>query len=308
MAPEVHYSMSEVENIDIGTHVFPTEKYPLVRAGLVEALHVPLSRIHSGRRASEEDLERVHTPRYVSDLLEARSTWATKSSELPVRADVIDGFRHMAGGSMAAVELAVRHGIGFHIGGGLHHAFPDHAEGFCYFHDMAIAVEWWRAEEGVEKVLFVDVDVHQGNGTAVIYGGDSDTFTYSIHQERNYPPKQRSDRDRGLEDGISDDRYLELLVADLERVDGEFEADLLCYVAGVDPHRDDVLGGLGLSNEGLLRRDRLVLERYGRRRIPIAIFLAGGYAPEPGLTADLHLQTARAAEELCTELVRSGSD
>ncbi len=308
MGPEVHYAVGAVDALDIGHHVFPTEKYGLVRDGLIHRLGVAASRIHSAHEIEDEDLERVHTPAYLRDLAAARRTWATESSEMPVEAEVIAAFRQMAGASKTTVELAARWGIGFHVGGGFHHAFPDHAEGFCYLHDMAIAVEWWRAEEGLDRVLFVDVDVHQGNGTAVIYAGDSETFTYSIHQQRNYPQKQRSDLDRGLEDGIGDGDYLEILSQDLDAIDAIFQPDLVCYVAGVDPHRDDILGGLGLSSEGLLRRDRLVLDRFGRRGIPIAVFLAGGYAPQPQLTAELHLQTARAAEEIAMQYgqLRSG--
>jgi acetoin utilization deacetylase AcuC-like enzyme len=205
----------------------------------------------------------------------------------------------MVGGSIAAARLALEHGVGFHIGGGFHHAFPDHAEGFCYLHDVAIAVERLRADVGVERVLFVDTDVHQGNGTAVIYAQDRDTFTYSIHQENNYPIKQRSDLDRGLDDGVADAAYLRALSDDLDTIDRRFvqQPDLLCYVAGVDPYREDQLGGLALTAEGLAQRDALVLRRYRERGVPVAVFLAGGYAPTPETTARLHLGTAQAAEQ-----------
>jgi len=204
----------------------------------------------------------------------------------------------MCGGSVAAVRLSVEHGVGHHLGGGFHHAFPDHAEGFCYLHDMAIAVERQRAETGLGRVLFVDVDVHQGNGTAVVYADDRETFTYSIHQTNNYPLKQRSDFDHGLDDGVGDEEYLGLLARDLEILDERFaEPELVCIVAGVDPHADDALGGLGLTAEGLARRDRMVLGRYVGRGTPVAVFLAGGYAPSAETTARLHLQTVQAVEE-----------
>lgn len=293
---EVQYVFESHAGIDIGDHVFPTEKYRDVARLVREELGVPSRRFHGWEEVLDEDLERVHTPHYLDDLREVRPSWATRSSELPVTAGVIEGFRRMTGGSIRAVRLALAHGVGFHIGGGFHHAFPDHAEGFCYLHDMAIAVERLRAEEGIDRVLFVDVDVHQGNGTIAVYADDPDTFTYSIHQQANYPPKQRGDLDRGLDDGTGDDEYCATLVKDLDRIDRRFRPDLVCYVAGVDPHRDDVLGGLGLSDEGIARRDELVLGRYLARNVPVAVFLAGGYAPSPERTARLHLSAARACE------------
>lgn len=297
----VHYVHQEHSAVDIGDHVFPTEKYGLLAQYLRDELHVGDERFHGWEDVFDEDLERVHTPRYLQDLRAVRRSWATMSSELPVTAEVIEGFRRMVGGSIAAVRLALQHGVGFHLGGGFHHAFPDHAEGFCFLHDMAVAVERLRADEGLGRVLFVDVDVHQGNGTAVVYGGDRDTFTYSIHQDNNYPVKQRSDLDRGLDDGIDDTTYVRQLAHDLDAIDAQFTPELVCYVAGVDAHHEDRLGGLGLSLEGILARDRLVLSRYVGRRIPVAVFLAGGYAPSPAQTARLHLQTARAAEEACRQ-------
>jgi acetoin utilization deacetylase AcuC-like enzyme len=146
----------------------------------------------------------------------------------------------------------------------------------------------------------VDTDVHQGIGTALIYSQDPETFTYSIHQERNYPLKQRSDLDDGLPDGVEDDEYLSRLALDLDRVDERFPApELICYVAGVDPYRLDRLGGLRLTRDGVRRRDAFVMHRFVSRAVPVAIFLAGGYAPDPETTARLHLGTAWAAEEAC---------
>jgi acetoin utilization deacetylase AcuC-like enzyme len=296
---EVHYVYHPSSAIDIGQHVFPTAKYDLVARYLRKELRVGEDRFHGWEAVRDDDLKRVHTPSYVQDLRLARESLATASSELPVTHDVIGGFRAMAGGSIAAVRLALEHGVGFHVGGGFHHAFPDHAEGFCYLHDMAIAVEHFRAQSSLGKVLFVDVDLHQGNGTAVIYAGDTNTFTYSIHQENNYPVKRRSDLDRGLDDGAGDEEYLALLCHDLETIDDRFEPDLVCYVAGVDPYFADQLGGLALSEEGLLERDRVVLRRFLGRGVPVAVFLAGGYAPTPEQTARLHLGTALAAEQAC---------
>lgn len=296
---ELSYVRGMVESLDIGDHPFPLEKYSILTRLLQEELNTPEERFHDPAQVSAEDIARIHTPRYLADLEEARETWATTSSELPVTQEVISAFRRLLGASAQTVRIALEKGMGFCIGGGFHHAFPDHAEGFCYYHDMAIAVEKARAETELERVLFLDVDVHQGNGTALIYKLDDDTFTYSIHQEHNYPVKQRSDLDTGLPDGVRDEEYLQRLTEDLETIDQSFaDPELVCYVAGVDPFLRDQLGGLALTEEGLRRRDELVLSRFRKARVPVAIFLAGGYAGSAEETARLHFGTAQAAEDV----------
>lgn len=287
--------------IDIGPHVFPTEKYGIVPRLLRSELGISDDRFHPADTLDRGDLCRVHTAAYVDDLQQARTTAATAASELPVTQAVIQGFVAMAGGSVTAVRLAVEHGIGFHLGGGFHHAFADHAEGFCYLNDVAIAIERGRAENTLGTVLVVDVDVHQGNGTAAIYAGDVNTFTYSIHQERNYPVKQRSDLDRGLADGVADAEYLETLANDLDVIESRFSPSLVCYLAGVDPYEHDQLGGLRISQAGLAQRDHAVFDRFVTRGVPVAVFLAGGYARTADETALLHVGTARAAESVSLE-------
>lgn len=293
-----HYVHHAHQTLDIGPHVFPVAKYSILCDWLRSEVGVDDARWHEAGGVERADLERVHEAGYVDDLLNARVSAATMASELPIRHDVIAAFLGMAGGAIATARLALDHGIGFHIGGGLHHAFADHAEGFCYVNDVAVGIERMRFEERMERGLVVDVDVHQGNGTAAIYRDDPAIFTYSIHQENNYPVKQRSDLDRGLPDGIEDDAYLALLAEDLDAIDACFEPELVWYLAGVDPHRDDQLGGLGLTAEGLRQRDELVLARYVDRGVPIAVSLAGGYAPRPTDTARLHMGTVGAAEAL----------
>ena len=296
---QVHYVEHPEAHIDIGPHVFPTEKYRILPRLLRSELGIENERFHPADRLEEDDLARVHTAAYLSDLHHARTTAATAASELPVTHEVIQGFLTMAGGSITAVRLAREHGIGFHLGGGFHHAFADHAEGFCYVNDVAIAIERSRADQALGNVLIVDVDVHQGNGTAAIYANDARTFTYSIHQERNYPVKQRSDFDRGLADGVKDSEYLRILAADLDVIETRCAPQMVCYLAGVDPDEHDQLGGLKLTQEGLERRDRYVLDRFVQRDIPIAVLLAGGYARTPQETCLLHAGTARAAEAVC---------
>ena len=293
-----HYVHHPQQEIDIGPHVFPVEKYAILCDWLRSEIGVEDERWHEAEPVTWTDVARVHGPRYVEDLRHARVSVATMRSELPIRHDVIGAFLAMAGGAITTARLALDHGLGFHVGGGLHHAFANHAEGFCYVNDVAVAIERMRSVGRLGRVLIVDVDVHQGNGTASIYKGDPETFTYSLHQENNYPLKQQSDLDRGLPDRIEDDPYLALLAEDLDAIDRRFEPDLVWYLAGVDPHRDDQLGGLGLTAEGLRRRDDFVLRRYAERGLPIAVSLAGGYAPTPERTARLHMGTIEAAEAL----------
>lgn len=296
---EAHYVHHGDAVVDIGTHVFPIDKYALLSGWLCAKEGIDARRLHRGETIDEEDLLRVHTPAFVADLLAARPTPAVVQCELPVDRAVIQGFLGMSGGSVTTLRLALDHGLGFHVGGGFHHAFPDHAEGFCYVHDVAIAIERMRAERSLGKVLVVDVDVHQGNGTAVIYADDPATFTYSIHQFDIYPPKERSSLDRHLDPGVGDAEYLRSLESDLDRIDASFTPELVCVLAGVDPYRHDQLGGLDLTAAGLARRDRLVLERYVRRDVPVSVFLAGGYARSTEETARLHLATLEEAEAVC---------
>jgi len=293
----VHYVHHGDEPLDLGTHVFPTQKYGVLARALRAELGVGPERFHAPEILTRADLARVHASAYLDDLEHARSSPATLLSELPVERAVIEGFVAMAGGTLTAGRLALEHGIGFHLGGGFHHAFADHAEGFCYVNDVAIAIARLRAEGRLGRVAVVDVDVHQGNGTAALFRDDPGTFTYSIHQQRNYPVKERSDLDRGLEDLVGDEEYLRMLAADLDVLDERFDPEWVCYVAGVDPYLHDQLGGLALTEAGLEQRDRLVLARYARRGVPVAVVLAGGYARTAEETARLHLGTARAAED-----------
>ncbi|NNF12026.1 MAG: histone deacetylase [Gemmatimonadetes bacterium] len=295
---EVHYVHHPVPTLDIGPHVFPVDKYAILNDWLRSEVGVDDHRWHEAGPVDRTDLERVHEIAYVDDLVNARRSPRTLASELPIRQDVIAAFLDMAGGAITTAELALDHGLGFHLGGGLHHAFADHAEGFCYVNDVAVAIGRIRSESRCQRVLIVDVDVHQGNGTAAIFREDPTVFTYSIHQENNYPVKQRSDLDRGLPDGIADGPYLDLLAQDLDSIDARFEPDLVWYLAGVDPHIDDQLGGLSLTAEGLRSRDDLVLGRYVQRGLPVSVSLAGGYAPSPTDTARLHMGTVTAAEAL----------
>ena len=278
--------------LDIGPHVFPTEKYALL-ADAIRALGIPASRFGRPDAVLDEDIRRVHTPAYLADLAAARSTIRTVPSELPVTRGVIDGFRRMIGGTTRAADLAWREERWtMHLGGGFHHAFADHAEGFCYYHDVAIAIRRLQATAGLSRCAVVDTDLHQGNGTAAIFAGDDSVFTFSIHQERLYPLKERSDLDIGLDLFTGDAEYLELLDGALDVVFDRASPEMIFYVAGADPYLDDQLGDLKLTIDGLRERDRRVIARAERHGIPGVVTLAGGYARRVEDTVRIHLGTA----------------
>ncbi len=280
---------------DIGAHVFPMEKYGLLRQRLVDAGDVAGDAFLEPGPASREDLLRVHTAEYVDDLEQLRWTLRTMSSELPLTDDIVRAYRLAAGGTTLAAREALARNFGVNLGGGFHHAYPDHAEGFCYLNDIAVAIRTLQHEGRVRRAAVVDCDVHQGNGTARAFRGDDTVFTLSLHQQRNYPmPKEPGDLDVGLEDGTGDAEYLEQLERALERV-WDAAPEVVIYQAGADTYREDQLGGLGLTLEGLEARDRMVLEGCARRGVPVAVTLGGGYARRLDDTVQIHLATCRQA-------------
>jgi len=286
---------------DIGTHVFPTEKFGVVRQRLVDAGDVAEDAFLEPGPASREDLLRVHAPEYLDDLEQLRWTLRTMSAELPLTGEVVHAYRLAAGGTMLAAREALARGFGVNLGGGFHHAYPDHAEGFCYLNDLAVAIRVLQHEGRVRRAAVVDCDVHQGNGTARAFRGDDSVFTFSIHQQRNYPtPKEPGDLDVGLEDGAGDAEYLERLGQALGRV-WDSGPEVVIYQAGADPYREDQLGGLALTFEGLAARDRMVLEGCARRGVPVAVTLGGGYARQIDDTIRIHLATCRLVCALARE-------
>jgi acetoin utilization deacetylase AcuC-like enzyme len=218
--------------------------------------------------------------------------------EIPYSLELIEACWLAAGGSILAARRALADGWAANIGGGFHHAYPDHGEGFCVLHDVAIAIRRMQFDRAIETAMVIDTDVHHGNGTAAIFGGDSTVFTLSIHQENNYPyPKPPSSLDINLEDGVGDDEYLAILDKNLHRAFEQFQPGLIFYIGGADPYREDQLGGLALSFEGLERRDALVFDYARRLRIPLAITLAGGYARQVADTVRIHVGTILAARD-----------
>ncbi len=282
--------------VDLGRHVFPVRKYRLIFERLI-AQGVGKEAFLAPAPAAEEDILRVHQARYVRRLLSGELTKAEiQALELPYLPDMTRFVWLHMGGTVLAAEAALRDGLAVHIGGGFHHAFADHGEGFCALNDMPIALEKLRAEGRIARPLIVDLDVHQGNGTASIYAGRKDVFTYSLHQMDIYPAeKPPSSLDTGLWSGDGDEKYLAALRADYPRILDEFKPDFLFYLAGVDPLAGDKLGGLTCTPAGLAERDRLVLEEARGRNIPVAVVLGGGYGRDLEDTVQAHLNTIQAA-------------
>lgn len=293
---------SSAYEADIGAHVFPTEKF----RGVLDRLTAEdsLSGALEPHEPTREDLLRVHTPEYLDDLDHCRWTERTAYSELPISPEIVRWFRLSCGGTILAARQALDLGWAAHLGGGFHHAFPARAEGFCYLNDLAVAARAVQAEGRVERVAVIDVDVHQGNGTAAIFQGDDTVFTFSIHQEDNYPVKERSDRDIGIvswdpsregSPSVTDDLYLGLLEPAIVEILDSFRPQLVLYQGGADPYEEDQLGGLRLTLEGLRRRDEAVAQACHARGVPFAITLGGGYALDIDDTIAIHTETVRAA-------------
>jgi acetoin utilization deacetylase AcuC-like enzyme len=278
--------------MDIGSHVFPTDKYLMALDLLRSEGYAPPEAIQVPEAVTDTDLLLVHTAAYLEDLEQLRWTPRTMYSELPLTSEIVRGFRLMAGGSVLAARLALKGGVAMHLGGGFHHAFADHAEGFCYLNDIAVAIRVMQREGRIRRAAVLDVDLHQGNGTAHIFLNDPEVLTFSIHQEELYPEKQKSDIDIGLPSYANDDIYLSALRQVVPERIVEHKPELLVYVAGADPFEEDQLGDLQLTIEGLKERDRIVANACYDYGWPMATVLAGGYAADRRDTARIHANTA----------------
>ena len=312
--------------LPIGQHVFPAEKYRRVRNQLLETSVAGPEDFITPQPASDQDILLVHTPQYVEKLktgtLSAREELEL---EVPFSPELVQAFWLAAGGSILAAQRALLDGVAVNIGGGFHHAFPDHGEGFCMIHDVAVAIRRMQRDSKIRTAMTVDCDVHHGNGTAAIFAGTrtmseplpssgpavlgrkplmrgthvGDVFTISLHQENNYPQtKPPSSIDVDLPDGITDDDYLAWLDNALSSGLRQFTPDLICYIAGADPYREDQLGGLALTIEGLRKRDELVFRVAKAQAIPVMVTYAGGYARNVTDTVTIHSNTVIAAKEI----------
>ena len=314
--------------LPIGAHVFPAEKYRRIQLRLIESGVADPQDFLTPQPASDQDILLVHTPQYVEKLktgtLSAREEL---EMEIPYSPELVRAFWLAAGGSILAANYSLKDRVAFNIGGGFHHAFPDHGEGFCMIHDVAVAIRRMQRDDRITRAMTVDCDVHHGNGTAAIFAGvrvpggplpstaasilpssapakvrnahAGDVFTISLHQENNYPMwKPPSSIDVDLPDGTGDDDYLAWLDNALSSGLRQFEPELLCYIAGADPYREDQLGGLSLTIEGLKRRDELVFRVARARDIPVMVTYAGGYARRVEDTVTIHCNTVIAAREV----------
>lgn len=289
----MRFVFSSRYELDIGAHVFPTDKYRRVQERLIETGLAQPQDFHEPADTEPADIRLVHSAEYVEDLLELRWSSRTVRSELPLTEEIVGGFFLHAAGTILACRLALADGVAMHIGGGFHHAFADHGEGFCYINDIAVGVRKMLAEKLITRAAVIDCDLHQGNGTARIFQGDPAVYTFSIHQERLYPVKEESDWDIGLDDETDSDTYIKRLSPAITRVLNEQKPELVLYVAGADPYQHDQLGSLRLTKRGLALRDRIVIEGCHRRGIPVVPVLAGGYALDTNDTVDIHVNTAR---------------
>jgi acetoin utilization deacetylase AcuC-like enzyme len=310
--------------IDIGPHVFPTRKYALVRDRLIADGVIQPADCVEPDPASWNDLALVHTAGYLARMRDGTmSPQDTAQLELPWSPEMVEGFRLMVGGTIQAGLIAC--GVGkvrstksdvrarpsyfeprtsyfspvCHLGGGLHHAFPNHGEGFCPFNDVAVAARVLQAR-GIERIAIVDLDVHHGNGTAFTFESDPSVFTFSMHQQHNYPMwKPRGSLDVGLPDGARDATVLRELERALPAVIAH-QPGCVFYLAGADPYEDDQLGGLRVTREGLRRRDRMVIEAVRGAGLPLVITLAGGYARRVEDTVAIHAATIEEAAVSCS--------
>ena len=292
----MHVIYSPRYHVDIGLHVFPTRKYQLVHARLLEDGVIAAQDVIEPQAAAWDDLELVHTREYLAKIRDGTLAQDDIAQlELPWSSEMVEGFRLMVGGTIEAARVAVRQrSIVAHIGGGLHHAFPNHGEGFCPFNDVAVAIRVLQ-HDGLQRAAVIDLDVHHGNGTAFIFESDPAVFTFSMHQQYNYPMwKPRGSLDIGLMDGTGDADYHRQLEDALPVVMAS-HPECLFYLAGADPYEQDQLGGLGLTLDGLRARDRIVIDQARSTGLPMVVVLAGGYARDVDDTVAAHVATMKEA-------------
>jgi acetoin utilization deacetylase AcuC-like enzyme len=322
---------SDAYFLPIGAHVFPAEKYRRIHDRLLATGVAEPEDFVEPEPATDQDILLVHKPEYVQKLKTGTlSPREEMEMEVPYSRDLVEAFWLAAGGSILAARLSLKDKVAISIGGGFHHAFPDHGEGFCMIHDVAVAIRRMQRDDKIRTAMTLDCDVHQGNGTAAIFAGTrtassllpsvssstltrpagarlggkkreahaGDVFTISLHQHNNYPLwKPPSSIDVDLPDGTGDDDYLAWLDNALSSGLRQFEPDLLCYIAGADPYREDQLGGLSLTIEGLKKRDELVFRVARTRGIPVMVTFAGGYARNVEDTVTIHTNTIISAKE-----------
>ena len=287
-------------DLRLGDHVFPSQKFRYIHDRLLRDGFAAAEDFVRPEPATDADILAVHEPGWVERLQSGTLSYRELMQlEVPYSRELVEAFWLAAGGSMLAARLALEQGIGFNVGGGFHHAFAGHGEGFCAINDIAVAIRAMQRDGRIQRAMVVDCDVHHGNGTAGIFAGDISVFTLSIHQFNNYPSeKPPSSLDIHLPDGVGDEEYLHRLGNGYRAAMAMFHPELLIYVAGADPYCADQLGGLSLSLDGLRERDRLVIGGSLESHIPVTIVLAGGYAVNVQDTVTIHANTAHVAKEV----------
>ena len=284
-------------------HRFPMEKYSRLRETLLASGDFREADFHLPHAATDQELARAHDPAYIQQVCAGQlPERAQKRIGFPWSAGMVERSRRSAGATICACRAAFVDGVAANLAGGTHHAFRDRGEGFCVFNDAAVAARAMQNEGRARRILIVDCDVHQGNGTASILAGDDSIFTFSIHGARNFPfEKELSDLDIELPDGCADAGYLIRLAEGLNIAFDLARPDLVIYLAGADPYHDDRLGRLALSFAGLAERDRRVFSRCKALGIPLAIAMAGGYARQINDTVTIHAATIRLAKSIWRE-------
>ena len=290
----------EQYDLHLGDHVFPSKKYKWLHDRMIRTRFAAAEDFVAPEPATDDDVRLVHDAEWVAKLRTGTLSYQDiLRLEIPFSRPLVEAFWLAAGGTILAARLALESGIGFNVGGGFHHAFPGHGEGFCAINDIAVAIRRLQRDGAIRRALVVDCDVHHGNGTAAIFAGDTTVFTLSIHQFNNYPSeKPPSSLDIHLADGIVDAEYLQRLGNGYRAALTMFKPELVLYVAGADPYCEDQLGGLSLTIDGLKERDRLVMWTALTHRIPVAVVLAGGYAASVEDTITIHANTAVVAREV----------
>ena len=276
-------------------HRFPMEKYSRLRDLVSTQVGIELE---EAPPATDTQILYAHEPSYLIKVIEGKlSAQEQREIGFPWSEKMVERSRRSAGATVAAAKTALREGVAANLAGGTHHAYRDAGSGFCVFNDSAIAARTLQKEISPSlKIAVIDLDVHQGNGTAAILKNDDSIFTLSIHGENNFPfKKEESDLDLGLADGCNDETYLHALVNCLDQIDARFKADFIFFLAGADPHEGDRLGRLLVSKEGMRKRDETVFQYALDRQIPIAFSMAGGYGKEIESTVDIHFQTIKTA-------------
>ena len=281
-------------------HRFPIRKYALLRARVEAEGLAGTDGLQPAPSASDEEILRAHDARYLARVKTGQlSSEEQRRIGFPWSPQLVERSRRSSGATLAAARAALQDGVGINLGGGTHHAFRDHGEGYCVFNDGAIAALTLQAEGKVRRVAILDCDVHQGNGTAAILADDLTVFTFSVHGANNFPfEKQASDLDIELPDSTGDRDYLTAVETGVCRVLSAAQPDLAIYLAGADPFEGDRLGRLAITKAGLAARDRLVFELCKSAGVAVAIAMAGGYAHRIEDSVDIHLATVRTAADL----------